>query len=167
MLTREVPTAFHGAHRRQGTPVAALRVSSLSVSAVLGANLYYVYQHEKLGVFRAVQKLEQLWKAGAIRLSSGDGAQRLYRFARRRALRFTQKERLAAYCRGFGYCSAPPPVDSRPNSQFHSLFTNFMDEVALFWRDKRVSEVMRDRANDPSFGSIATVRRPVSIFATT
>jgi hypothetical protein len=132
-------------------------VSSERIVAM--GDLYYVYQHEKLGVFRALQKLEQLWAAGAVRLSNGDGAQRLYRFSRRAALRFTQRERFAAYCRGFGYCSAPPPAGSKPNSQFHPLFTHFIREVALFWRDKRISDVMRERANDPTFGSIATVRR--------
>ena len=31
--------------------------------------------------------------------------------------------------------------------------------MALFWRDKRISDVIRERAYDPSFGSIAIVRR--------
>ena len=31
--------------------------------------------------------------------------------------------------------------------------------MALFWRDKRVSDVIRERAYDPSFGTIAIVRR--------
>jgi hypothetical protein len=31
--------------------------------------------------------------------------------------------------------------------------------VALFWRDKRISDVLRERVYDPSFGSIAVVRR--------
>jgi len=132
-------------------------VSSERIVAM--GDLYYAYQHEKLGVFRALQKLEQLWAAGAVRLSNGEGAQRLYRFSRRAALRFTNRERLAAYCRAFGYCSAPPPAGSQPNSQFHPLFTHFIREVALFWRDKRISDVIRERANDPAFGSIATARR--------
>ena len=123
------------------------------------ADLYYVYQHEKVGVFRAVQKLKELFEAGAVRLSSGDGAYLLYQFDRRGALRFTKRDRLAAYCRAFGYCAAPPPAGSRPNGEFHHLFNHFIREVAIFWRDKRISEVMRGSANDPTFGSIATVRR--------
>jgi hypothetical protein len=39
------------------------------------------------------------------------------------------------------------------------MFSHFTDQVAIFWRDKRVSDVIRSRANDPSFGSIAIVRR--------
>lgn len=123
------------------------------------ANLYYVYQHEKVGVFRAVEKLHQLFQAGAVRLSGGDGAYALYHWDRQGVLRFTKRERLAAYCRGLGYCAAPAPAGARPNREFHHLFTHFVREVAIFWRDKRISEVMRERANDPTFGSIATVRR--------
>jgi hypothetical protein len=123
------------------------------------ADLYYIYQHERIGVFRAVRKLQQLFRAGAVRLSSGDGAYRLYRFDRRGVLRYTHRDRLAAYCRAFGYCAAPPPAGSKPNGEYHPLFNSFVREVTLFWRDKRVSEVIRERSNDPSFGSIATVRR--------
>jgi hypothetical protein len=37
--------------------------------------------------------------------------------------------------------------------------SHFVNQVALYWRDKRISEVVRERAYDPSFGSIAIVRR--------
>ena len=46
-----------------------------------------------------------------------------------------------------------------PNTDFHHLFSHFNNQVALFWRDKRISDVIRERAYDPSFGSIAIVRR--------
>jgi hypothetical protein len=39
------------------------------------------------------------------------------------------------------------------------LFAHFTHQVTLFWRDKRISDVIRERAFDPSFGSIAIVRR--------
>ncbi|MBW4568520.1 MAG: hypothetical protein KME31_10965 [Tolypothrix carrinoi HA7290-LM1] len=123
------------------------------------ADLYYLYQHEKVGVFRAVRKLQELFNAGAVRLSNGDGAYGLYRFDRRSVLRYTQKERLQTYRRVFGYTTVPPMSSAKPNPQFHTLFTQFINNVAEFWRDKRISDVIRDRAYDPSFGSIATVRR--------
>lgn len=123
------------------------------------ADLYYIYQHEQLGVFRAITKLQQLFRAGAVRLSNGEGAYHLYQFDRRGLLRYTRRDRFAAYCRAFGYCAAAPPAGAKPNSEFHHLFTHFIRETALFWRDKRVSEVIRERSSDPSFGSIATVRR--------
>ena len=122
-------------------------------------DLYYIYQHERIGVFRAMRKLQELFRAGTIRLSSGPGAYALYKFDRRQVLRFTCNDRLASYCRAFGYCIAPAPPGARPNTRFHELFSLFIREVTIFWRDKRVSEVIRERAFDPSFGSIATVRR--------
>ena len=122
-------------------------------------DLYYIYQHERIGVFRAMQKLQELFRAGTVRLSSGPGAYGLYKFDRRQVLRFTRKDRLAAYCRAFGYCMAPAPPGARANTRFHQLFSLFINEVTIYWRDKRVSEVIRERAYDPSFGSIATVRR--------
>ena len=122
-------------------------------------DLYYIYQHERIGVFRAMRKLQDLFRAGTVRLSSGPGAYGLYQFDRRQVLRFTRNDRLASYCRAFGYCMAPAPPGARPNTRFHELFTLFINEVTVYWRDKRVSEVIRERAYDPSFGSIATVRR--------
>jgi hypothetical protein len=122
-------------------------------------DLYYIYQHERIGVFRAMQKLQELFRAGTVRLSSGPGAYGLYKFDRRQVLRFTHNDRLASYCRAFGYCMAPAPPGARANTRFHQLFSLFINEVTVFWRDKRVSEVIRERANDPSYGSIATVRR--------
>jgi len=122
-------------------------------------DVYYIYQHETIGVFRVVQKLQELFRAGAVRLSGGAGAFALYQFDRREVLRYTQRDRLAAYRRIFNYGSSPVPTGSRPNTDFHKLFAHFIHQVTLFWRDKRISDVIRERAYDPSFGSIAIVRR--------
>ncbi|MFF4273890.1 hypothetical protein [Streptomyces sp. NPDC001536] len=122
-------------------------------------DLYYIYQHEMIGVFRAVQKLQELFRAGAVYLSSGAGAYALYQFDRRQVLRYTRRDRLAAYRRAFGYGRAQVPAGSRSNSDFHGLFEHFVNQVALFHRDKRIADVVRERAYDPSFGSIAVVRR--------
>src|SRR5260370_40767286 len=51
------------------------------------------------------------------------------------------------------------PAGSRANDSFHGLFSHFINQVALYWRDKRISDVIRERAYDPSFGSVAIVRR--------
>src|SRR5271157_4469120 len=118
-------------------------------------DLYYLFQHEKIGVFRVVQKLQELFRAGTVRLSGGAGAFALYQFDRREVLRYTMRDRIAAYRRLFGYGSGAGPVGSRPNTEFHKLFAHFVHQVTLFWRDKRISDVIRERAYDPSFGSIA------------
>jgi hypothetical protein len=122
-------------------------------------DMYYLWQHEKIGVFRAVQKLQELFRAGTVRLSGGPGAYALYQFDRREVLRYTARDRLAAYKRIFDYGSGPVPTGSRANTDFHKLFAHFVHQVTLFWRDKRISDVIRERAYDPSFGSIAIVRR--------
>jgi hypothetical protein len=122
-------------------------------------DMYYLWQHEKIGVFRVVQKLQELFRAGAVRLSGGQGAFALYQFDRRQVLRYTHSDRIAAYRRVFGYGGGPAPAGARPNTDFHSLFTHFVQQVTLYWRDKRISDVIRERAYDPSFGSVAIVRR--------
>src|SRR3954452_2873916 len=132
-------------------------VASEHIVAV--GDLYYIYQHERIGVFRVVNRLQELFRAGAVRLSSGEGAFGLYRWDRREVLRHTARERRSAYRRAFGYGRAPVPTGSRANSEFHPLFAQFVNQVTLFWRDKRISDVIRERAYDPSFGSIAVVRR--------
>jgi hypothetical protein len=123
------------------------------------ADLYYLYQHERIGIFRIVKKLQELFQAGAVRLSDGDGAQRLYQYDRREVLRYTKRDRLTAYRRAFGYGSIEVTPGTTPNVDFHRLFSHFNNQVALFWRDKRISDVIREGALDPSFGSIAIVRR--------
>jgi hypothetical protein len=122
-------------------------------------DMYYLWQHEKIGVFRVVQKLQELFRAGTVRLSSGEGAYALYQFDRREVLRYTQRDRHSAYKRIFSYGGGPVPTGSRANTDFHKLFAHFVHQVTLFWRDKRISDVIRERAYDPSFGSIAIVRR--------
>ena len=132
-------------------------VTSERIIAV--GDLYYIYQHEMIGVFRVMRKLKELFEAGTLRLSEGAGAFGLYQFDKRDVLRYTQRDRLAAYRRVLGYGSGPVPAGASPNNSFHSLFVNFVNEVTQFFRDKRISDVIRERSDDPSFGSIATVRR--------
>ena len=132
-------------------------VTSERILAV--GDLYYIYQHEKIGVFRVVQKLQELFRGGAVRLSTGEGAYGLYQFDRREVLRYTRRDRNVAYRRVLGYGNATVPPGSRPNTDFHGLFSHLINQITLFWRDKRISDVIRERAYDPSFGSIAIVRR--------
>jgi hypothetical protein len=141
----------------QGVEAYDETITSERIVAV--GDMYYLWQHEKIGVFRVVQKLQELFKAGTVRLSGGPGAFALYQFDRRDVLRYTRNDRQSAYKRIFGYGGAPVPTGSRANTDYHKLFTHFVHQVTLFWRDKRISDVIRERAYDPSFGSIAIVRR--------
>jgi hypothetical protein len=124
-------------------------------------DLYYCYQMEQLGMFRAVQKLQELFRAGKLRLDNGEGAFNLYRFDRKEVLRYTFAERTQAYKRVLGYTNSAPPRGARANHLFHSLFSQFNLRVAQLFRDKRIAETFRPGAGpaDPSFGSIAMARR--------
>jgi hypothetical protein len=153
----DAATEFGATRIPQGVQPYDEEVASERIVAM--GDLYYIFQHEKIGVFRVVQKLQELFKAGAIYLSAGPGAYALYQFDRREVLRYTYRDRLSTYKRAFGYGRGPVPSGSRANSDFHSLFSHFANQVSLFWRDKRISDVIRERAYDPSFGSIAIVRR--------
>src|SRR5689334_9939445 len=62
----------------QGVQAYDETVTSERIIAV--GDLYYIYQHEKIGVFRVVQKLQELFRAGTVRLSGGPGAYALYQF---------------------------------------------------------------------------------------
>jgi hypothetical protein len=123
------------------------------------ADLYYLYVHERLGVFRVMSKLQELFRAGTLRISNGEGAYGLYRFDKHNILRYHKRDRMRAYRRVFGYTTVDPGPGARANPQFHGLFSHFIGEAAKYWRDKRISEVIRERATDPTFGSIAIVRR--------
>jgi hypothetical protein len=153
----EAATDFGKTRLPQGVEPYDETVTSEQIIAV--GDLYYIYQHERIGVFRVMQKLQELFRAGAVRLSGGPGAFGLYQFDRREVLRYTQRDRLSAYRRVLGYGAAAVPPGSRVNTDFHTLLTHFINQVALYWRDKRISDVIRERAYDPSFGSVAIVRR--------
>ena len=153
----EAATQFGATRVPQGVLPYDETVASERIIAA--GDLYYIYQHETIGVFRVVQKLQELFKAGTVYLSAGEGAYALYQFDRREVLRYTLRDRLQAYKRVFGYGTAPVAAGSRANSEFHGLLSHFINQVSLYWRDKRISDVMRERAYDPSFGSIAIVRR--------
>jgi hypothetical protein len=121
-------------------------------------DLYYIAIHEILGVFKVMHKLQELFRAGTLRISSGEGAIGLYRFDKHNILRYQQRDRRQAYARVLGYGRNPGP-GARGNPEFHGLFSHFIGETAKYWRDKRISEVIRQNATDPTFGSIAIVRR--------
>ena len=44
------------------------------------ADLYYQYVHDRMGVFDVMFKLQELFRAGTLRISDGSGAFGLYRF---------------------------------------------------------------------------------------
>ena len=156
-LSDTPPEDIDGVRYVPSVPVYDDQVSRERLLAI--ADLYYLFQMEQSSVFRAVLKLQELFRAGTVRLSDGEGAVRLFRFDRHSTLRYTLRERKAAYRKVFSYTDASPPKGARPNSPFHKLFTNFNLQASQFFQDKRVSEVIRDNGSRESFGSMAVVRR--------
>ena len=156
-LGKNAPTNLDQAEVSQG--VVNYDDTVVSERILATADLYYIYMNECTGVFRVMAKLQELFKAGTLRVSNGPGAYGLYRFDKHGILRYRQQDRVRAYRRVFGYTRFDPGPNARPNPEFHGLFTHFIGETAKFWRDKRISEVIRERATDPTFGSIAIVRR--------
>src|SRR6202171_782516 len=85
------------------------------------ADLYYQAVHEGLGVFEVVNKLQELFRAGTLRISAGPGAFGLYRFDKHAVLRYRRQERMQAYRRVLGYGAGGPGANARPNPEFHGL----------------------------------------------
>ena len=148
---REAATEFGQTRIPQGVEPYDETITSERIIAV--GDLYYLYQHEKIGVFRVVQKLQELFRAGTVRLSGGAGAFALYQFDRREVLRYTSRDRHRRLPPRARLRRRPRSRPARaPNTDFHKLFAHFINQVTLFWRDKRISDVIRERAYDPSFG---------------
>lgn len=158
-LGASAPRKLGGIMTRINPPSYENAVYSERLSAV--ADLYYYYQMERLGMFRAVQKLKELFRAGQLRIGEGQGAIELYRFDRREVLRYTRTERMQAFRRVFGYTKATPPRGARSNDPFHGLLGGFAKRVAQQFRDKRIAETFKGQnvAEDASFGSVAVTRR--------
>lgn len=155
----EADTPIGGVPTPIGVPSYDEAVASERLYAV--GDLYYCYQMERLGMFRAVHMLQEQNRAGKLRLDSGEGAFDLYRFDRKEVLRHTFEERRQSYKKVFGYTDAAPPRGARANAPFHTLFSHFNLRVAQLFRDKRIAETFRPGAgpSDPGFGSVASVRR--------
>src|ERR1700689_3825507 len=128
-LGSEAATELGAARIPPGVEAYDETITSERIIAV--GDMYYLWQHEKIGVFRVVQKLQELFRAGTVRRSSGPGAYALYQFDRREVLRYTQRDRLAAYKRVFNYGGGSVPNGARGNSDFHKLFSHFVHQVSL------------------------------------
>ena len=93
------------------------------------AELYYIYQHERMKVFQVVAVLRRLFHDGRMRIQRGPGARALYLLEKWTPLRYTPRDRMIAYRRAFNYGTAPAPAGAIVNRNFHRQFVGFM--VAL------------------------------------
>lgn len=125
------------------------------------AELYYIYQHERMKIFQVVDVLRRLFQQGRMRIQRGPGARGLYLLEKWKPLRYALRDRMIAYRRVFNYGTAPAPAGAIINRNFHNQLVAFMVSVAQYFRDLLIGEVIRGGQviEQRPFGSVATVQR--------
>ncbi len=125
------------------------------------AELYYIYQHERMKVFQVVDVLRRLFQQGRIRIQRGPGARGLYLLEKWKPLRYSLRDRMIAYRRCFNYGTSPAPAGAIVNQNFHRQLVAFMTAVAQYFRDLLIGEVIRGSQliEQRPFGSVATIQR--------
>ncbi len=125
------------------------------------AELYFIFQHERMKIFQVVNVLHRLFVLGRMKINRGPGARGLYILERWRPLRYSKRHRAIAYRRVFNYGAEPPPQGAVVNRNFHHQFVAFNSALAQYFRDLTIGEVIRGSVDiaDRPFGQIATVQR--------
>lgn len=125
------------------------------------AELYYIYQHERMKVFEVVDVLRKLFQLGRLRIQQGPGARGLYILEKWKPLRYSRRDRMIAYKRAFNYGPGTIPAGAVVNKNFHFQLVAFMSSLAQYTRDLTVSEVVKGSAQigDRPYGTIATIQR--------
>ena len=125
------------------------------------ADLYYIYQHERMKVFQVAEVLHSLFMAGKMRIQRGPGARGLYLLEKWKPLRYSQRDRMIAYRRAFNYGNLDAPAGAVVNRHFHRQLAGFMVAVSQYFRDLLIGEVIRGgpMIEQRPFGSIGTVQR--------
>ncbi len=148
----EVPPAYLEADFDEGVTPSQLQAS---------AELYFILQHDIMGLFKAMDILRRQFRDGTIRIQRGPGAQKLYLLEKWRPLRYNPKDRAIAYGRVFNYGRGPKPAGAIINRNFQHQFVALISSLARYYRDLTVSEVVRGgpALDTRPYGSIASVQR--------
>ncbi len=125
------------------------------------AELYYIYQHDRMKVFQVVDVLLRLFHLGKMRIQRGPGARGLYLLEKWKPLRYNSRQRMMAYRRAFNYGTATAPTGAVINRNFHTQLIGFMVALSQYFRDLLIGEVIRGGQviEQRPFGSVATVQR--------
>jgi hypothetical protein len=125
------------------------------------AELYYIYQHERMQIFEAARVLRRLFELGRIKIQRGPGARGIYLLEKWEPLRYPRRARMVAYRRAFNYGQAPAPAGAVVNRNFHFQFVAFNSALAQYFRDLTIGEVIRGSQylETRPFGNIATIQR--------
>jgi hypothetical protein len=132
------------------------------------AELYFIYQHERMGVFRVVDMLRRLFHEGRMKVHRGPGARGLYLLDKWQPLRYGPRDRLAAYMRVFNYGRAPRPPGAIVNVNFHFQLVALMTALAQYFRDLTISEVIKggQTLDHRPFGTLAACTASAATCAT-
>lgn len=125
------------------------------------AELYYIYQHERMKIFEVMDTLLRLFRLGKMRIQRGPGARGLYLLEKWQPLRYKRPDRMVAYRRAFNYGNAQAPAGAVVNRNFHRQLVGFMVSLGQYFRDLLIGEVIRggQLIEQRPFGSVATVQR--------
>lgn len=125
------------------------------------ADLYFIYQHERMKVFQVAGTLVRLFHEGRMKLQRGPGARALYLLEKYFPLRYKQRDRYLAYRRVFNYGTLAASSRAVVYRNFHRQFLAFIAGIAQYFRDLLVGEVIRGSATleQRPFGSQATIER--------
>jgi hypothetical protein len=125
------------------------------------AELYYIYQMERMKIFRVINVLRRLFENGQMRIQRGPGARGLYILEKWTPIRYKKRDRLIAYRRVFNYGRAPVPAGAIQNRNFHFHLVAFMTAMSQYFRDLTIGQVIRGSMdiNDRPFAALAIVQR--------
>ncbi|HZD61430.1 MAG TPA: hypothetical protein VE200_01415, partial [Xanthobacteraceae bacterium] len=89
------------------------------------AELYFIYQNERMKVFQVVDVLRRLFALGRMKIQRGPGARGLYILEKWKPLRYSRRDRMIAYRRVFNYGNVPAPQGAVVNRNYHFQFVAF------------------------------------------
>ena len=82
------------------------------------AELYFIYQNERMKVFQVVDVLRRLFALGRMKIQRGPGARGLYILEKWKPLRYSRRDRMIAYRRVFNYGNVPAPQGAVVNRNY-------------------------------------------------
>ncbi len=121
--------------------------------------IYVAAMLEEGGVFRAVDRLVQLFESGRLPLGRGTAAGELVIYAKAVALRMSERERRAVYGKVLGIGDD----GEASNREFHDLWTRFLSAVASFTRQSSVADTS---GSSPALASQEEIRKAGRYLAT-
>jgi hypothetical protein len=92
------------------------------------AELYFIYQNERMKVFQVVDVLRRLFALGRMKIQRGPGARGLYILEKWKPLRYSRRDRMIAYRRVFNYGNVPAPQGAVVNATGEHPFAARRDE---------------------------------------